>query len=140
MATVFYLFVCCLLCVRKQQFFYSVFSALLPCNPFKKCRFLIQILSHSKKIIYSVYLFLKQLSNKPDLTADFFKNAQVVTAEACGVGYLTVRRICAEGKNSVNLETPGVDPTFVSPHKRYKRAKPVSVLDDFDSDVVRRTV
>jgi len=32
--------------------------------------------SQSKKIVYSVYLFLKQLSKKSDLTADFFKNAQ----------------------------------------------------------------
>jgi len=32
-----------------------------------------------KKIIYSVYIFLKQLSEKSDLTADFFKSAQVIT-------------------------------------------------------------
>ncbi|KAE9524162.1 hypothetical protein AGLY_015407 [Aphis glycines] len=96
--------------------------------------------SQSKKIIYSVYLFLKQLSNKPDVTADFFKNAQVVTAKACGMGYRTVRRICAEAKNSVHPKTPGADPTFVSPRKGYKRARTVSKLDDFDSDVVRRTV
>ena len=96
--------------------------------------------SQSKKIVYSVYLFLKELSKKSDLTADFFKNAQVITAEACGVGYRTVRRICAEGKNNINPETPGADPTFVSPRKGYKRAKTVSELDDFDSDVVRRTV
>jgi len=96
--------------------------------------------SQSKKIIYSVYSFLKELSKKSDLTADFFKNAQVVTAEACGVGYRTVRRICAEGKNNINPETPNADPTFVSPRKGYKRAKTVTELDDFDSDVVRRTV
>jgi hypothetical protein len=56
--------------------------------------------SQSKKIIYSVYLFLKQLSTQSDLTADFFKNAQFVTAQACDVGYRTVRRICIEGKNN----------------------------------------
>lgn len=96
--------------------------------------------SQSKKIIYSVYLFSKQLSEKPDSTADFFKSAQVLTAQACEVGYRTVRRICAEEKNNVNLETLGAYPTFVSPCKGYKRAKTVSELDDFDSDVVRRTV
>ncbi|KAL4123174.1 hypothetical protein QTP88_015397 [Uroleucon formosanum] len=90
--------------------------------------------------VLCVYSFLKQLSKKSDLTADFFKNAQVVTAGAFGVGYRTVRRICAEGKNNINPETPSADPTFVSPRKRYKRAKTVTELDDFDSDVVRRTV
>ncbi|KAL4112507.1 hypothetical protein QTP88_016279 [Uroleucon formosanum] len=64
--------------------------------------------------VLCVYSFLKQLSKKSDLTADFFKNAQVVTAEACGVGYRTVRRICAEGKNNINPETPSADPTFNS--------------------------
>lgn len=34
--------------------------------------------SQSKKIIYSVYTFLKQMSEKPDLTADFFTSAKVL--------------------------------------------------------------
>lgn len=60
----------------------------------------------------------------------------MVTAQACGVGYRTVRRICTEGKININSETPGADSTFISPRKGYKRAKTVSELDDFDSDVV----
>lgn len=38
--------------------------------------------SQGKQIVYSFYTFLKQLSPKPDLTADFLKNAQIRTAEA----------------------------------------------------------
>lgn len=95
--------------------------------------------SQSKKIIYNVYTFLKQLSQKSNLTANFFKNAQVLTAQACGVSERTIKRICAEAKN-INLETPGASPTFSSPRKGYKRAKTVSELNSFDSDVVRRTV
>lgn len=96
--------------------------------------------SQSKKIIYSVYIFLKQLSEKSDLTADFFKSAQVITAQACGISHRTVKRICAEARKSDDPETPDASPTFISPRKGYKRAKTVSELDDFDSDIVRRTV
>jgi predicted transcriptional regulator len=94
----------------------------------------------SKKIIYSVYIFLKQLTEKSDLTADFFKNAQVITIQACGTSHCTVKRICAEARKSDDPETPDASPTFISPRKGYKRAKMVSELDDFDSDIVRRTV
>lgn len=41
--------------------------------------------SQSKQIVYNVSTFLKELSSKPDLTADFFKNAQIRTGEACGL-------------------------------------------------------
>jgi len=43
-------------------------------------------------------------------------------------------------KNNINPETPGADLTFVSTRKGYKRAKTVSGMDDFDSNVMRRTV
>jgi len=38
------------------------------------------IYSQSKKIIHSVYIFLKKLSKKPNLTPDFFKCAQDLTS------------------------------------------------------------
>jgi len=97
--------------------------------------------SQSKKIVYNVYAFLKQLPSKPDLTADFFKQAQIRTAEACGLSERTVRRICSEARLSKNKadESKSVV-SFKSPRKGYKRAKTVSELGDFDSDVVRRTV
>jgi len=91
--------------------------------------------SQSKKIIYSVYMVLKPLSRKSDLTADFFKSAQVITAQACRISHRTVKRICAEARKSDDPETPDASPTFITPRKGYKRAKTVSELDDFDSDI-----
>lgn len=85
-----------------------------------------------------MYTYLKQLSTKPDLTADFFKNTQIRTAEACGLSERTVRRICSEAKEKAEESTSVMG--FKSPRKGYKRAKIVSELGDFDSDVVRRTV
>jgi len=49
------------------------------------------IRSQSKQIVYNFYKFLKQLSSKPDLTADFFKQAQIRTGEACGLSERTIR-------------------------------------------------
>jgi len=79
------------------------------------------------------------LSEKKDLTPDFFKNSQKVAAEACGVSYTTLRRIYVEAKKSTeqNVEE---GPSFKSPRKLYKRQKKCSEMDEFDSDVVRRTV
>ncbi|KAL4153378.1 hypothetical protein QTP88_001211 [Uroleucon formosanum] len=75
------------------------------------------------------------------LLLDFFKgSAQVITAQACGISHRTVKRICAEARKSDDPETPDASLTFISPRKGYKRAKTVSELDDFDSDIVRRTV
>ncbi|KAF0760267.1 Uncharacterized protein FWK35_00006119 [Aphis craccivora] len=96
--------------------------------------------SQSKKKLFIVYIFLKQLSEKSDLTADFFKSAQVITVQACGISHRTVKRICAEARKSDDPETPDASPTFISPRKGYTRAKTVSELDDFDSDIARRTV
>lgn len=94
--------------------------------------------SQTKQIVYKVYTFLKQLSTQPNLTADFFKNTQIRTAEACGLSERTVRRICSEAKEKTEESTSVM--LFKSPRKGYKRAKIVSEIDDFDSDVVRRTV
>jgi len=93
--------------------------------------------SQTKQIVYKVYTFLKQLSTKPDLTTDFLKT-QIRTAEAYGLSERTVRLICSEAKEKTE-ESMSVM-VFKSPHKGYKRAKIVSELDNFDSDVVRRSV
>jgi len=83
---VFYRFVCCSLSVRKQQLFTLLFllrNHLTLLYNYLKISFVDKDThSQSKKIIYSVYIFLKQLSEKSDLTADFFKSAQVITAQA----------------------------------------------------------
>lgn len=85
-----------------------------------------------------MYTFLKQLSTKPDLTSDFFKNAQIRTTEACGLSERTIRCICSEAKEKAEESTSVM--LFKSPRKGYKRAKIVSELDNFESDVDRRTV
>lgn len=94
--------------------------------------------SQSKKIIFSVYNFIKMCSEKKDLDSDFFKSAQKIAAQACGISYITVRRICTEAKKSSVDSDEEVQ--FQSPRKLYKRAKKCSELDDFDADVVRRII
>ncbi|KAE9521640.1 hypothetical protein AGLY_017936 [Aphis glycines] len=74
-------------------------------------------------------------SEKKDLDSDFFKSAQKIAAQACGISYITVRRICMEMKKSSVDSDEEVQ--FQSPRKLYKRAKKCSELDDFDADVVR---
>ncbi|KAL4123310.1 hypothetical protein QTP88_015508 [Uroleucon formosanum] len=77
-------------------------------------------------------------SEKKDLDSDFFKSAQKIAAQACGISYITVRRICTEAKKSSVDSDEEVQ--FQSPRKLYKRAKKCSELDDFDADVVRRII
>jgi len=90
--------------------------------------------SQSKKIMHSVYVFLKKLSKKTDLTADFFKCTQDITAQTCGVSFRTVSRIRSEATHSVN--TQALVPSFKSPPKSYKRVKIQTQLDNFDADIV----
>ncbi|KAF0731469.1 DDE 3 domain-containing protein [Aphis craccivora] len=94
--------------------------------------------SQSKKIIYNVYLFFKKLSESNELYSDIFKKTQDVTADACGISKRSIQRICSEVKKTDALPEEG--PSFSSPRKCYKRPKLVSELDDFDSEMVRRTV
>lgn len=54
----------------------------------------------TKKIVYNVYEFLKQLSETEDLNKDFFKQTQVITAQACGISKRTIQRICFEAKQN----------------------------------------
>jgi len=98
--------------------------------------------SQSKQIVYlyNIYMFLKELSSKPNLTADLFKQAQIRTVEACGLSERAVRRICSEAKHSEDKPDESVSFIIQTPRKGYKRAKIVSELDDFDADFVRRTV
>ena len=94
--------------------------------------------SQSKKIVYNVYLFFKKLSETSELDSNFFKKTQEITAEACGISKRSIQRICSEVRKSDEL--PEAGPSFTSPRKSYKRAKNVTELDDFDSDVVRRAI
>jgi len=92
--------------------------------------------SQTKKVIFSVYNYFKVLStdkNNPEI----FRKTCEVTAEACGVSFASVKRICAEGRK---LGDDGPSTSFKSPRKSYKRVKYATNLDDFDNEVVRRTV
>lgn len=52
----------------------------------------------------------------------------------------TIKHICFKAKNNINPEIPNTGPSFISPHKGYKRAKIVSELDNFNLDIVKRTI
>ncbi|KAF0745140.1 DDE 3 domain-containing protein [Aphis craccivora] len=95
--------------------------------------------SQTKKTIFSVYKYFKQLSNdKSNLeVANFFKQAQQITAEACEVSIATVRRITSEASKSSCSESES-EPKFTSPRKTFKRMKYATDIDDFDGG--RRTV
>lgn len=97
--------------------------------------------SQTKKTIFSVYKYFKKLSNdKSNLeVANFFKQAQQMTAEACEVSIATVRRITSEASKSSCSESEE-GPKFTSPRKTFKRVKYATDIDDFDVDIVRRTV
>jgi len=71
--------------------------------------------SQTKQIVYKVYTFLKQLSTKSDITADFFKNTQIRTAVACRLSERTIRCICSEAKEKSEESTSVM--SFKSPRK-----------------------
>lgn len=97
--------------------------------------------SQSKKIIFNVYTYFKNLakdSSQPEVSK-FFLQAQQRTSEACGIHIKSVKRITAEGSKAL-LNTESGEPSFTSPRKTFKRLKYATGIDDFDEDVVRRTV
>jgi len=97
--------------------------------------------SQTKKTIFNVYKFFKKLSNdKMNLeVANFFKQTQQMTADACEVSLRTVKRITSEASKSSCSESES-EPKFTSPRKTFKRVKYATHIDDFDVDIVRRTV
>ncbi|VVC42664.1 Hypothetical protein CINCED_3A012861 [Cinara cedri] len=100
--------------------------------------------SQTKKVIFHVYNYFKTLAGdkgNPKIS-NFFRQTREMTAEACGVSVACVKRVCAEGKKLFVSENQlTAEPSlFKSSKKSYKRAKPMTNLDDFDNDVVRRTV
>jgi len=100
------------------------------------------LFSQTKKVIFNVYNYLKSLASSDDMALqEYFKQTQKITADACGVSYTTVRRVCAEGYSTDDVsDSPQTGQSFNSPRKTYKCRKYAKELDDFDSDVIRRTV
>lgn len=98
------------------------------------------IQAQTKHIIFSVYSYFKKLSqdsSHPEV-ANFFIQAQQRTSEACGISLSTIKRITSEGSKTPSGSETG--PCFTSPRKTYKRIKYATDINDFDKDVLRRTV
>lgn len=97
--------------------------------------------SQTKKVIFHVYNYFKTIAtdkSKPELS-DFFQQTREVTAKACGVSLACVKKVCSEAKKELE-GGPSNKIAFKSPRKNYKREKKMSSLDDFDNEVIRRTV
>jgi len=98
------------------------------------------IQSQTKNIVYNVYTYFKKLSkdsSHPEV-AKFFIRAQQKTSEACGISLKTIQRITSEAAKAPENSEHG--PCFSSPRKTYKRIKYATDIDDYDKDVLRRTV
>jgi len=50
--------------------------------------------SQTKKMVFNVYKFIKDLSKQDIILPSMFAQSLKVTAEACGLSERTVRRIC----------------------------------------------
>lgn len=100
------------------------------------------IRSQTKEIIFNVYKYFKHLStSESPAISSIFSKTQEVTAKACGVSLNTVRNICIEANESASLEEDEPRPYFRSPQKKKtSNKKPVTGMDDFNKDILRRTV
>ncbi|XP_025200515.1 uncharacterized protein LOC112598321 [Melanaphis sacchari] len=95
----------------------------------------------TKKIIFSVYNFVKALSREEEIHPFLFTNAFKITGEICNRSERAVRRIRKEGKRGWKNESPEQQsPSFRTSLKTHKRAKLLMKLNDEDNDIVRRTV
>ncbi|GBM81453.1 hypothetical protein AVEN_214209-1 [Araneus ventricosus] len=74
----------------------------------------------SEMVVYNVYSYLKELvSSKPNSTVkELFSQTQKVTADACGVSYRTVQRICTEADMTAAAEVLNNIPVFESPKEK----------------------
>jgi len=68
-----------------------------------------------------------------------------MTVETCAVSLSTVERMCRESEILINREKEldirsSNNHKFRSPGKSYSRKKPVTELDDFDNELIRKIV
>lgn len=98
--------------------------------------------SQSKKIVFSVYNNLKELvHSKPGATInEVFNKTQEMTASLCSLSLRTVQRICQEGNKNVPFTGECSKELFKSPKKKIPHKKWITGLDDFNKDVVRRSI
>ena len=96
----------------------------------------------SKSIIYKVYNYLQELvANSPDATIrEVFSQTQTVTGQACSIHPRTVQRICSEARKSIDAGVLPMELSFESPKKNAPRLKPTTEMDDFNKNIVRRTI
>ncbi|XP_039294141.1 uncharacterized protein LOC120353647 [Nilaparvata lugens] len=88
-----------------------------------------------RNIIWNVYRFFQKIAENPDrLELINFRKVQEVTAEACGVGVTTVKRIRRR------VDDSDEEVKFDTPRKKYSRDAKVVNMDSFDKDMVRRCV
>jgi hypothetical protein len=85
-----------------------------------------------------VYTFLKKLSSVDERAKIDFLKTRELTVQTCGTGSVhTVSRICSEAKISVRQK--GV-PITTCPGKKHNMQTRITNLDDFEKDVLRRTI
>lgn len=110
----------------------SISTAGLPTMPVKKKVKTFENRWQTKTIIQNVYKPFVEIAfwTKFKKKIDFFKT-QLVTAEACRASLRTVQNVSKEYKKN--------DGKFMSPISS-KKPNYWRVMDDFDQDVVRRTV
>ena len=90
-----------------------------------------RVRSSSKTIICNVYSYFEKQSTKFKSTVP--PKLCKKTADATGFSEHAVNRVVAEKR-----ELEGS--CFPSPSKRYKKTRERVIVDDFDTDAIRRTV
>ena len=94
--------------------------------------------SREKKLVYDVYkYFLEEKANRGPIIDP--SKAIERTAKATKLSTKTISRVCSQLHSASMTEAAPEPPVFSSPKKKQRRA-PVTSIDDFDKQVVRRTV
>lgn len=102
--------------------------------------------AQAREIIYNVYqYFVKEsFKFKKYMDADgnyYFKKVQERVCQATGISRKTISRILTEAETASNIvETPSSSIKFTTPKKGRKKLAFRVDLDNFDYDVIRRTV
>jgi hypothetical protein len=94
------------------------------------------IRSQNKRTIYNAYKFFKAICEQPEHFSNInVHKTQEITAKAYGVHHSTVQKVCNESFNSSSDNQ-----VFASPRKSYKRKHDGTDMNDFDKDVLCRTL